>query len=95
MVSPHVWRLTRDRADEQRRLLVRAWWLILGLILVVATIFHALGSDTFPWMFPFAVVLGIACWMLALAWAHGYYLLMRHCAKRSERREADRAAAGR
>ena len=90
LVRPTVWRQARDQSDQHRRLLVRAWWLILSLILVVATVFHALGSDAFPWMFPFAVALGIGCWMAALAWAHGYYLLMRYCANRSERREAGR-----
>jgi hypothetical protein len=90
LVSPKIWGITRDRADEHRRLLVRAWWLILSLILVVAAIFHALVSDAFPWIFPFAAVAGIGCWMLALAWAHGYYLLMRYCANRSKRREAGR-----
>ena len=68
-----------------RRFLVRAWWLILGLILLVAAIFHSLGSDVLPQMFVFAVLVGVASWMSLLAWAHGYYLLMRYAANRSDR----------
>jgi len=62
---------------------------------VTAAIFHALGSDVFPRIFAFAVVLGFACWMLALAWAQGHYLLVSYFAQRSERREAQEAEAGR
>ena len=95
LISPQIWRLSRDRADGTRRLLVRAWWLIVALILVVAAIFHGLGADVFPWMFGFAVITGLGCWMLVLGWAQGYYLLMSYVAKRSDLREKDRAPTGR
>ena len=94
-LSVQAWRSIRDRSDANRRLHVRAWWLILSLILVVAAIFHALGSDVFPRIFAFAVALGLACWILTLAWAQGHYLLVNYFARRSERRAAEEAAAGR
>ena len=90
LVRPQVWRIARDRACEDRRLLVRAWWLILSLILVVAAIFHAIGSDVFPRVFVVAVGLGLACWLLVLAWSHGYYLFMSYFVRRNELREAKR-----
>ena len=94
-MSPQVWRVLRERSDANRRLYVRAWWLILGLILVVAAVFHALAADVFPTMFAFAVAVGVACWLLALLLAQGHYLLVSYFAQRAERRQADRPPAGR
>ena len=73
----------------------RTWKLILGLILVVAAIFHAFAADAFPWMFPFAVAMGLACWILVLAMTQAHYLLMCYFAKRSELRDATQPPPGR
>ena len=94
-LSPQSWRLIRERSDAHRRLLVRAWWLFVVLILAVAAAFHALGSDVFPRIFAIAVALGAACWLLAVLWAQGAYLLVSYFAQRSERREADQPHADR
>lgn len=82
LISPTTWLHVRKQAKEGRNLLVRAWALILVLILLVATAFHFLYSDVLPRVFAATTLLGVACWVGSVASAQLYYWIMSSLAER-------------